>query len=163
MIKIDKYKLKEVLDKRDWSQNLLAEKVGLSKSTFSQKINEDKLTETEYRLMCMILGKPEDYFIRREEEVKPAANPVQSAIDVSRMLDKIETLEQEVKMLTNSLGDMAKLVIDMHKAVMETKAQSQLNYEEISVAVNKATDINSTVNKISGHLKAKWSAVKKEY
>jgi len=150
-IRADHDAVKEILKERKWSQELLSEKIGLPSSTLCCKFKDGTFTPTEFKLMCMVLGKAEGELLYRE--------PVQRASGViaeSELCKSVAKLQSEVDEIKNDLVVIADALVRIEKLCAENKAQSSLNAEEINAISTKTNNISSLVNKISGHIQAKW-------
>lgn len=162
-IKINELELDRVLKGRNWTRQLLAEKMATSATTLSRKIRYGEFNKMEYRMLCMILGKSEEEMLYKEpveESMTAPESHVQGILNNSATIQAISELKDKIAQMHADMVTMARLVTEMQKAIMETKAQAQLNAEDLKAIESKSVEINSTVNKISGKLNAKYSAYK---
>lgn len=154
-IKASAEAIDEVLAKREWDRSMLCQKMGMPNSTFSDHLNGKGFEPMAYRLMCMILGKSEEELLYKEPEVKPESE-VSSILGNNAVMEAIVAMHKDIKSIKDDLLILARVVADIQKQVIETKAQGNMSADDIKAIENKATEINSTVNKISGHLNAKF-------
>lgn len=146
-IKVDEAMLKSVLGARQWSESLLAQKMGMPTSTFSIKKKSGTFTQIEYKLLCMVLGKDESELLYKEP------TKASSIIDGNENAKKLAEIESKIDAMNSDLSKIAQLLVSIEKAVMETKGQTELNRDELEAIFSKTTAINQTVGKIGGHLK----------
>lgn len=142
--------LKDIMKEKGYSSRRLAEECGLGHSTIDKYIKAEEFPVPVAKLITLILGCKED-------DIRKRPLPSASAIIKDAMInEEVIQLRKEVEALRLDLQNMAKLLLQINKTTQESKAQEELNAEQLSAIFTKSTDINSNVNKIYGKITHKY-------
>lgn len=145
-LQIDTKKLTEAMKAKGLKQKDLAEATGLDYTTINKYITgASHPSKVSLNAICFALGiAPKDLEL---EKPKPVS-AVDAAIASSQNSEEIKALNEKVDRLQDDLGKLATILLSVQKVGNETKAQAELNQEQIAAVFNKFTEINSTVSKI---------------
>jgi len=146
----DKNALKQIMNEKGFTNRKLADACGLGHSTIDKYLHQENAPAHVVRLITLVLGCTEEDLERK---------PMQSAssiINDAIRSDEIDGLKREISALRTDLQNMAKMLIQINKTANETKAQAELNAEQLTATFNKQTETASNVAKIYGKINHKY-------